>query len=362
MKRFFMLLSALLSIVIITGCHNSSNAYTGNYVLGVIETTEKENKSLIHFYDEQLNLVNSMKFPFGSMGMSFHPPVVYQDHMYVVPRGLMAQQDQTIIFSLNLKTGEDIQYDVQLPAMNPFAVSDQYVFGANWLNGIISLARFDKQTNELKTIHLEENIDNMVVAGEHLILLTCDISAGVYVSSLYQLNIHTMEIEETYDTTQYGYTRLGMAVDGNDVYFSNSTIVPDPTHYDPEEPGNTVTVFHIDTGEFDTIQLQQDYPSQLVIQDRQLFIMHSDLVLSEGKHITIYDMDTKQMEIITFDHSIHHMQISGDRLFVVELTSDYQHVLYQYQLSGNMVTLINKADPITIDDDRHYIGGIFVPK
>lgn len=346
-----------MTLSVFSSCNGQTAKFDPNFTLGVIETTQKENKSLIHFYDENLSKINTMKFPLGSMGDRFFFPIVYGDSVYTIPQGIGNQKEKTIVFSLNLKTGEDKQYDLEIVGMNSLAVSKEYVFGVHDLNFTSTIVRCNKKNNETQELKIPKFfIEKMIVADDYLFAIGNYNDENGYYSVLYQINIATMQIEKTFDLKAYGYSFNGMVLDGNTIYWSNTYKASADGKSELEN--NTVTMFHIDTQTFETIELQEEYPSQLIVQDRKLFILHSDFVMGEGRHITIYDMDTKEQEIITFDHDLLEFRLDDDMMYVVNWRED-AYCVYQYKMKGTDLTLINEMEPITIHDDRHFVGGIF---
>ncbi|MBS4539704.1 hypothetical protein GOQ27_14615 [Clostridium sp. D2Q-11] len=353
MKRLIIILMVVISVLLLFACdtEKEKTEYNKDYSVGVIETTEQKNRSRLTFYDIDLAKVNSIEYNLGSMGSYFYPPKVFDNYMYVVPQGIGNRKEKTVIFELNLETGETKEYDMGLQNMNSFCITDKYIFGVATWNHTSIIARYDKNLKEIKTLEFSEIfIELMEPTDDNLMAF-----GGSKVESyLYKIDIEKLRIEKEYNIIEHGLVHEGAVVIGDDLYFTNTTKQGDGKE---DLENDTMSVFHMNDETFEKIQLESDSPSHIIEYNNKLFIVHCNLVIGEGNEISIYDIETKEIELIELGHNVCQIEIQDNILYAI----DYEKNLYKYILSEDKLELENQVDLDTTEGEKEhfYIGGFF---
>ncbi|MDR1754633.1 MAG: hypothetical protein LBR74_06995 [Eubacterium sp.] len=97
-------------------------------------------------------------------------------------------------------------------------------------------------------------------------------------------------------------------------------------------------------------------PAQVITFDKKLYIVHCDLVIGEGKDITIFNTETKEKEVVSLEHNVSQIQINKDYLFATDGKN-----IYKYRVNGDELLLEKNANAQTVKSNSHYyIGGIFI--
>lgn len=351
------------------------DAFDGQYELGVIETTEQKNKSIISLYHKELEKVHVMSYPFRDMAPSFAPPIRYQDAMYVAPCGVGGQRKVELIFAFNVKTGESTEHDMGISAMNAFSVTDDHLFGVNTMNApaASTIAKRNKETGERTTLEIpqvliqsiEANHDTLIAIGTLLPSPSNpdeadDPYAPERKAYLYEIKVADMSIQHQYDIPGQGVYHQGLLIHQDHVYFSSS-------RDENEVPNSVSSIFSLQTKTFEHIPLPAEEPSQIIQYGNRLFIVHCNFVQGEGNQTSIYHLDTKQIKLIELEHAIYQLAIKDDMTDILgdPLDADYsgkQDHVYQYRLHGDALEFINKVDVVPTRDDRlhFWVGGIFL--
>lgn len=362
MKRqviFFMVAMIGISLLSVCGKKTKEEIFNGDYSVCVIESTQQKNKSILTFYDDALDKVQSTEYALGSMGSWFYPPKILDNYMYVVPQGIGNQKEKTIIFELNLQTGESRQYDMNQQAINGFCISDKYIFSVATWNNVSTITRYDKNSDKIDTLELPEIfIEFMENTPDKLMAFgIAKLESNEYTptSYLYEIDIETLMLKEEYDITGYGISHEGAVVEGDDLYFTNTTKLGNENE---ELPNQTMSVFHIESKVFETIQLESYSPSQLAASDGKLFIVHCDLVTGEGKEISVYDIETQETELIQLEHNVCQIAIKSNIVYII----DNEAKLYKYTFRDDKLEFEKQINVQTTEgeDSYFYVSSFFI--
>ncbi|MCL1791477.1 MAG: hypothetical protein FWG40_09065 [Peptococcaceae bacterium] len=370
--KLFLVLS-LICVVYLSGCapetetsqtetgydnsigYGSSLSYDDSFSVGVIETTEQENKSVLTLYNESLNRVGTLMFDLGSMGTFYDPPKIYKDSMYVIPKGLGNQKNLKCVLQVDLRTGTGRQYNLGLAGMNSFEVNDHYIFGVNTLNFQSVIARLDKTANVVKTITLPGTyIERLILGDRNLFAFGIDKSNdGTVTSDLYEIDATTLSILRKHAIGSYGISHHGALFVNGKLFFTNATKADGIRN---ESPTNVLTVYDPADAGFETIQLDAFFPAQILRFENKLLVTHCNLVTGEGKNISIYNLDTGETKLVSLDHNVSQISIHRDSLFMTDGVS-----LYHYKIAGTDLTYIQMKEVRTLKTQakHYYIGALF---
>lgn len=348
-----LLLSIILVLLVLTtfsSCKSDSQTEDANNVaIGIIETTGYKSKSYIHFFDKDLKFLYKKVFNYASLSEPFDRPICENGEVYIIPKGEFEKREETYILKYSIKSDEYELYDTHIPSMNRLAISKDFIFGVNCINGTSNLVRCSRKSSdnitakELKNIYVAE----MFVIQEKLYVIMHTEDAKIIFA---ELSIETLEILEQYDITPYGSPCNLIEYEGK-IYFSNQ--------YEDETlgtPSSSLTVFDIDKKVFEQIELDTYSPNNLIVKNGQLFISHYDRVQNQGNKISVVDINSNIVEIYNFNHPIKQISIADEYFYILGDNS-----IYQYSYEDAQFKLINKMD-ISVDnsDTFYYITSFFI--
>ncbi len=357
--KTYIFLIISLTMILLSSCHHRKEnvIYDDNFFLGVIETTGQENKSFLTFYDEELNKKSSIEMDYGSMGSYFDLPKVFENSLYVIPKGLGNLKEMTSVLKFDFKTGEHSLYDIGEPNMNSFCVDNNFIYTVNTLNGNSIISRFDKKTHSIEKLKLNKtfigklDIYNGILYGFGF-RDTDDLGME---SSLYIINPDTLSIVEEIDITKHGQDQLGSLLNGDTMYFTNSLKY---VAGNGEVKAATLSELNINDNSITSIELEEYYPFQVLEYEGKLFISHFNLVLGEGNKLTIYDpLLNETITTLSFDHNVAQIEIKDNNIYI----SDGKD-LYAYKIVDTSLELVKVVDISTkeTEESYFYVSGFFI--
>ena len=123
-----------------------------------------------------------------------------------------------------------------------------------------------------------------------------------------------------------------------------------------DHPCNTVCIYSINDKTIETISFDQYYPLDLAVWDNILIVSHFDLVKREGGGISIYNLETKELNNIELGHDAEQMTINENVIYILS-----DKIIYQYELKDMNLYLKCKTQ-IKKSNEENYLSGIFYIK
>ncbi len=352
MRKLISVILVLLVLVTFSACDsNSQSEDAASVKLGVIETTGYKNISYLHFFDEDLNFLYKEEVDYASLSEPFDNPICEDGEVYIIPKGEFEKREETYILKYNIEFDEYKLYNTQINSMNRLAVSDEFLFGVNCVNGNSNLVRCSKEdltnvtTKEFKHVYIAE----MFVLNEKLYVIIHNEDAKIIFA---ELSIETLEVVEQYDITSYG-SPCNLIEYENKIYFSNQ--------YQDETLGtlsSNLTVFDIEQKSFEQIQLTEYSSNNLIIKDNLLFVSHYDRVQNQGNKISVVNLTTGTINTYELEHTI--KQISATDEYFYILGDD---CIYKYSYDGYQFIKIKNTN-ISVNRSKtfYYIASFFINK
>lgn len=350
MRKVISIILVLLIPTVFSACSFVSEQNdTGNLKLGVIETTGYKNKSYIHFFDEELNFLYKEEIEYASLSEPFDRPICKNGELYIIPKGEFEKREETCIINYNIKLGEYKFYDTRITSMNRLAVSNEFLFGVNCINGSSNLVRCSKDTltdvfaKEFKDTYIAE----MFVLNEKLYVIFHKEEANVIFA---ELSIETLEVVEQYDITSYG-SPCNLIEYENKIYFSNQ--------YEDETlgiPSSCLTVFDIEKKTFEQIQLTQCSPNNLIIKNGLLFVSHFDRVQNQGNKVSVVNLDTGNINTYELNHQVKQISAMNEYFYILG-----DNCMYKYNYDGHQFIQIKNMDiQVNKSNTFYYISSFFI--
>jgi len=367
MKRFreTRVLSLLLTVCLIsvsTGCSVSESRretnvpslvaegfYNPDYTIGVVKTRDSAYSSYIEYYDEDLNLVNTLWYPYASLGDgSSYRPSISDDRLWMIPRGLMWFQNTKKAISLGLTDGTVDEYTVDQISLDVLTVDDRYVYVTNDLNRIGHITRVDIETKEVKTVDLPDMVPLSLICNDSVLYVFClgIVSDGSDAGWMIRYNTDLKEL-----TRQNLNELVGLPVTPGRI----SNVVGDRfflfLHNNDESSGYGSAFAYscyVSDGRLELFKVfAQGGTTSFLIKDRLLIVLVAGDALQPDEEsgqvpnsrIDVYNMDSGELlyslEILDFNLGYYSGGgvIRGDYLYL--FSSRWDGLLLKYQISEN---------------------------
>lgn len=326
--------SLLTSCSLSTVKNNTANSAL-DYKLGVIETTGYRNQSFIHFFDENLVFQKKEMNNYSSMSEPFDCPIYENGFLFSIPKGEFGIRDNAFILKYDISKDTYEEISTGLYSMNSLAVSNEYVFGVNTINGKSTIVRCKKNdSNDSKDILSKEYsktyISKIVVLQDELYAIFNSIEQKIF---LVKLSIDTLDVVEKFDITKYGSPCD--IIDINDkLYISNQ--------YSNEitaELSSCITVFDKSTKSFTQIDTSEYSPNNMLVMKGLLFTSHYDRVQDSGNKISVTDLYANKSKVYTLNHPV--KQIITDNYYLYVLGD---RTVYKYTYENDKLSEVNHVE------------------
>jgi len=126
----------------------SGQGYTTDYAVAVIKTNVSNPVTFIEYYDEGLNLVNKLEYPYATLENSWGNAEYFEGTVYLAAQGIEGFRNGDTVVALDTETGIVTEYDSGIGAPQSVTANEQYVFAVNQ-GQTTNLSRIDKVTSEV---------------------------------------------------------------------------------------------------------------------------------------------------------------------------------------------------------------------
>ncbi|MGJ0848713.1 hypothetical protein ACR77J_18750 [Tissierella praeacuta] len=318
MKRLVYIVGIIGVLVTINGCSPKldKSKFLGSEKakIGIVETIATEYNSSIHWYDKDLNKVSEQKLKYAMLGSSFHNPVYYDNKVFMIPQGLGNKKDSKKVISLDKNNFEITEYSFNNIALNDVAVSEDYIYTINTLNGNTHISRLDKKNNEIKEIIVDkEYFSGITILKGKIYAFSSNMLTTFPRFYLYIYN-EELDILDKKDITQYGTGQYKFMYDEKYLYAGVTSTKED-------KPANSILKVSIDTNAVEIIDIGEEFPNDILQYNNKIIITNHDLVTYEGSKITILDKNTQELEIVELNRKAEFAGVIGNSLVVADQES-----------------------------------------
>lgn len=349
-KVFCIIISLLLLIACVTGCkeNNPPEIQTEDISIGVIETKGDKDKSRIIFYDNDMNELGALPLEYATVGNIFYTPLVIDNTLYVIPQGQANKKDAKTVLEISLSNLETKKHSINQLAMNSVAASENFVYTCNTYNGVSYINKCDRNTGETDSIVISSTyISKLLYVEDRLYAFGTTDTENAMQSELFVYDENVVLLEKI-DISECGANQYKALEQNGNIYFTSLTDQND-------NPVNTVGVFNTSDFSIKKIQLSKDHPLDLVIHNGKLYVTHFNVVQLTGGGLSVYDIETGELEDYTFEHGAEQMLISNGCLNIL---SDWKIYLYDI----NSMELVKSVDVTKMDNSYSYLSGLFAIK
>lgn len=336
MKKLLCFFIVGILVICLFGCQGFTKSDTENknskIKIGIIETTGYKNKSYIHFFDDNLNLICKEENNYSSLSEPFDFPIYKDGNIFAIPKGIFDKRKETSILCYNIQSDSYTEYDVGLRSMNRLAVSEKYLFGINTVNNISTIVRsnIDQQSEILSKNFNNIFISEITVLNETLYAIFVFDSKNIY---LVELSVETLEIINQYDISQYGDPCRFIENNGK-IYMSNQY-----TDLFSGIPSTMITVFDKSNATFTQINTNESSPNNLVKIKDWLFVSHYDRVQATGNKISVIELNSNECLNFSFEHSVKQIATDEEYLYILG-----DNCIYKYLFENKRFKEVTKKE------------------
>ncbi|WDV47547.1 hypothetical protein PV797_07650 [Clostridiaceae bacterium M8S5] len=347
----------LILLVILVFYHFKTDRFNSNFVVGVIQTTSQDNESTISLYDNNYSEVNSINLEYGSMSSYFDLPQIHENSMFVIPKGIGNIKELTVVLEFNLVNGKHITHNIEQSNMNSFCVDNDFIYTVNTLNSNSIISRYNRTNQNLTTLTIKNMfIGKLAVNDEKLYAFGFRNTPDNGIESkLFIINTNDLSIIKNIKMSRFGHDQLGAVFDNTSMYFTNSMKYNKTS--EKEVPSNLLSILNLKTYAINSIPLKEIYPFQIIQTQGNLYISHFNVVQGIGNKLTIYDKKSKSHKLVTFNHNLAQIIISGNKMF----STDGKY-LYVYGIEGSNFSLSKRVDIYNkkANSLHYYVSGFFL--
>lgn len=334
--------------------------FPDSYLLAAFDTTDTGgNDGSVIYYDENFKEVFRQDIPMGNICNSFRPPIVYKDKVYVAPYGDGYWGGVEEVLEIDRETGKQKKYKTNLVYAQAFAVTEDYIFTVNNLDGVTHLVRTEKENGEILELEYPGEFSFQIdVYGQYLYcFIDSEDEEGAYHAGCRIIDIDSMKEAGGFDITEYGkepqYT------------YMKDKILYMPIHYtSTDEDCGILLKYNIETETLEAVDLGHELPCQILEYEGKLVITHANLVYANPGEcsVSFYDPKTGQLENYAVESTLNQAVIKDDLLYALD-TQEQKIFIYDMNSKGDALELKGsyklKSKEGTVPY-RYYTGGFFM--
>lgn len=324
-------------------------------VFGIVKTTNFTKKTTILGYDNDLNLVVDVDFPFTNVGHFANPTTFNKDSYFGQVIGHGYKHNGKEILEVNLKDFSYKTYEVEPFGLFTIAENKTNVFGTTNSNGISYITVTNKESGNKKTIELKaEYISTSFANDKHLFVISAkdDITKESKIGEtfLYVYN-NDLELVKSIELEQYQFDRLSKI--GNKYYFANG-----------ENNDNKYMMYIFDENTFELEKVDLQIKNVVDVE-----ISGDYYILGSANFLPPYDGGITFKNIKTGEEIFHKLDSGATRMFKVDnflyvyhKVENNKEVLAKYEINGTEIKKVKEVE-IKIDkvqNDNQFVTGMFL--
>ena len=301
--------------VSLMACEGKTVKNMDNIKIGIVESTVLKAKSTIHWYDEDLQIVDTQTLKYASMGDTFKRPTYEKDDVYFVPGGLQGDGTNREVISINLSDFSVKEYLIDNISLTDVSVSDKYIFVNSNLNFQAHLNRLDRYTETLIEKTYDGTFFESILVFKDKLLVFGNMIQDETETFIYVLD-EDFNTLETIDMSHYGRGGFKHLIENDDLYLS----LPFDIDFNAN---NKLVKINMENYDIQVTELDQDRPDTILKYKDQLLISHNDIINGTGTFLTRLDRKTGTINSLDLKVNLSYMDLYNDKLIV----SDMENVM-----------------------------------
>ena len=310
-KRIVRYSLMFLLIVSLIACKGNTVKNLDKIKIGIVDSTVLKKKSTIHWYDEDLEIVDTQILKYASMGDTFKRPTYEKDDVYFVPGGLQGDGTNRDVISINLRDFIVKEYLIDNISLTDVGVSDKYIFVNSNINFQAHLNRLDRKTKTLIQKTYDGTYFESILVFKDKLLVFGNMIQDETETFIYVLD-EDFNILEIIDMSQYGRGGFKHLIDENDLYLS----LPFDIDFNAN---NKLVKINMENYDIQVTEFDQDRPDTILEYKDQLLISHNDIINGTGTFITRLERKTGKFKSVDLKENLSYMDIYKGKLIVSDM-------------------------------------------
>lgn len=149
-KRSIILISILIIVSAVIYFYKPQHNKNNSYQLGIIISIGNKDKSNILYYNDQLQKTGQKKLKIGNIASQYDIPKTVNDKVYMIPKGVPYVNEREEVMELDHNTQKIKLYKIGRPGLFAFDEKDGDIYTTNWINGVSTLTKCNKETGKIQ--------------------------------------------------------------------------------------------------------------------------------------------------------------------------------------------------------------------
>ena len=310
--------------------------------IGVIYTSEYENKTIIDCLDADFMHQNSTTYPYSGMSFDgFMNSCALEDVVYLNPRGLGGRLDYGKIAALNTTSMEVEEYDFGRVNIISHWADEFCIYATSNLNGVCFLDKYNRCTGIVETVKTDSiTLDSIIVSEGIVYALGFDAYSRY---SLYSADFCANQLTAVITLAQNETPCFLAEYNGNIIFTFDNTLYMFNTRTD------ALNQYSLNGGKAFNLQINGDY----------LYVGHTDLFSLNSSSIEVIDLREMKMKT-TLKHPSTILQIEVGNEDSSLYIMDYDSISNYRMNDDGEYSLHNRMELCPYNDQ--YVGGFFLRK
>lgn len=332
----------IILLLLLTACNMQKQSFSEAYHVGIITTSNKKDKSHLHYFDENLEAVYKEKIPYANVSQIWSSPHVYHDKRYYTIEGPYDKKDAKKVLEVDKDTGSINYYDVENMNLQYATVLKDKLFVSSNLNFTSHITCVSLQENMVIGHRDKEGIyDHLLISVSDSVFAFYDQEDEMVRFDVFDSNCHLIAQKD-----------LGKAFIGLKYLILDDQIVLGVNDFDSK-----VITVNTNTYEVNLVDITVSYLNEMLLYKDKIVALHSNHFDEEPSTISFMDPDSFEvLDTVTLDMHLNHIQIFEDVLYGDVSSVGKPHYIYSFDLEDNL-NLLNKKE-IKLDNNS-YISSLF---
>ena len=333
--------------------------FNPDFAIAVIMTSDQKPLTYIDYYDEDLNLLASLEYPYLSARSPWGLPAIHDGVVFMTPRGKSILPNSSFVAALDMATGEVTEYDADGGVSN-VAANDRYIFAA--AQG--GFGRIDRESGEVLSVDLDGRVFPFAYEDRLYVFNDMQNLPDEDDTKLLIYDVESLElIEEIFFGPQTAvYPITGFI--GNRLYF---IFAPDRDATSSTGLRNYLSFYSVEDAQIHDLLTDSGMRLYYVASiEGLLFVLATEIQSEDNifQRLLIVDAETGEIKsVYPFDYFPLFILSSGNTLYIGGVNQNYASIIHSYIPDGDSILETGSIELVIHDvkGARYGIGGLFAP-
>lgn len=156
-KRYISVVLLCVILITVCGCGKTDNQVYPAASLGILYSTDSGNRSIIEWYDSELNSLGTVSYPFSGASVSQTNAHIQDNTVFFAPTGEEQKKDYGKIVLIDPTNGSFEEIETNRINQYDCTVEGAYLALTSNLNGECFVDRIDISSREIRSLELSDN-------------------------------------------------------------------------------------------------------------------------------------------------------------------------------------------------------------